>query len=105
VSWTAGAFIFSGRADPTWEVERSLAERLEQLWTRLDPDGATTQAPPRLGYRGVFLRGPNGREWHALGDVVILGVERRRDPDRQFERELLRSAPEGALPPLPSGSR
>jgi hypothetical protein len=100
VTWTAGASVFSGRPDPTWEVDEALGERLAELWADLEPTAHAPPAAPPLGYRGVFLRDPSGREWHAAEGVVTLENERRLDPDRRFEGELLASAPPGVVPPV-----
>lgn len=107
LAWTAGASVFSGRPDPVWEVKPALAARLERIWRNLKP--AETEPPPQpaLGYRGCFLKGPRGPEWHAFGGVVTLRSQRgsktgrkfRRDPAKKFERTLLASAPANFLPP------
>ena len=98
----AGASLFSGRRDPTWPVTPDAAEHLLQVWRRLPKTSDALPAPPALGYRGVFLRSPGGEEWRAFGGVIEHQsqgqVERRRDQARAFERELLRSAPNGVIP-------
>ena len=64
-------------------------------------DGKAPAAPP-LGYRGCFIRAPSGIEWFAYRGVVRMTTKsetnQRRDDDRQFERELLKAAPAGAIP-------
>jgi hypothetical protein len=104
--WSARAELFAGRANPGWEVPPEVASRLEAIWTSLEPaDPGSAPRPPALGYRGVAVTDPEGRERRAFGGLVTLadagGVVARRDPDRAFERALLSSAPEGVLPPLP----
>ena len=102
-AWTAGASVFSGRPDPTWEVKPALGARLEKIWFSLKAEKIEPPPFPALGYRGCFLRGPRGREWFAFGGVVELRSmsrsEFRRDPSKRFERTLLESAPAGLLPP------
>jgi hypothetical protein len=99
--WTAGAFVFSGRPDPTWPISSDVAEQLVVIWETLVPtDDAPT--PPPLGYRGCFVRDPGGRTWTAFHELVTLSSEgsseTRRDDDRRFERTVLASAPAGTLP-------
>jgi hypothetical protein len=100
--WVAGAFLFSGRPDPTWPVRTETARALEALWASLPAAGSPPAAPPPLGYRGCFLRSANGRTWTAYAGVVELSenesLVRRQDEERQFERMLIASAPKGTLP-------
>ena len=96
--WTAGAFVFSGRRDPTWPIPSDVAGELVAIWESLPPSDATVSLPT-LGYRGCYVRGPAGRMWTAYGELVKLSGERRRDDERRFERTVLSSAPAGLLPP------
>jgi hypothetical protein len=101
--WIAGAFVFSGRPDPTWPIAPELARELKAIWDTLPPWEAPLPSPPSLGYRGCFVRDPAGRTWTAFQEAVTLSAngvsETRRDDDRRFERIVLGSAPEGTLPP------
>ncbi len=101
--WVGGALVFSGRPDPLWEVNEKAAKELKRVWRSLEAYKAEPPISPSLGYRGSFLRGPEGHEWLAYGGVVTLrtaaGSESRRDKNRSFERLLLASAPEGMVPP------
>ena len=101
--WTAGAFLYSGRPDPVWDVTERVAKQLQEIWKSLPV--AEPQREPRLaglGYRGSFLRGPRQREWIAGRGLVShktpAAVETRRDETREFEKVLLSSAPKGLLP-------
>jgi hypothetical protein len=96
--WIAGAFVFSGRSDPSWPIALEVAEELPAIWDVLVP---TTEraSPPVLGYRGCFVRDPEGRTWTAYRELVTFASETRRDDDRRFERTVLASAPAGTLPP------
>ncbi len=94
----ATAAIFSGRRDPQWSVPAGTAQRLERLWQQLDVvDGPVGRAPP-LGYRGVTLECGAGDRWFAYAGTVSRDGEHRRDPKREFELELLQSAPAGLIP-------
>ena len=101
-TWIAGAFLYSGRPDPTWPVSAAAARALQKLWAALPPTAEQAPNPSRLGYRGAFLRDPLHREWIAFGRLVSLntpaGIEVRADAERQFEKDLLASAPKGLLP-------
>lgn len=101
-TWIAGAFLYSGRSDPTWPVSAAAARALQNLWAALPPTAEQAPNPSRLGYRGTFLRGSRHREWIAFGGLVSLktpaGIEVRADAERQFEKRLLASAPEELLP-------
>jgi len=100
--WTAGAFVFSGRPDPTWPISRAVADELVAIWETLVPTDDAVPTPPALGYRGCFVRDPAGRTWTAFHELVTRssenGSETRRDDDWRFERTVLASAPAGTLP-------
>jgi hypothetical protein len=98
--WTAGASIFSGRRDPTWSVPAELGLRLERLWNQLPPWSGERPRPPPLGYRGCRLVAPDGREWTAFRELVVQADDARRDGEREFERQVIGSAPPEVLPPL-----
>jgi len=98
----AGAFIFSGRPDPTWEVGEVFVKKVEKIWNGLSEWGGELTSAPPLGYRGCFIICKSDIEWFAYGSVVTMktvkGHESRMDKNRNFERLLLDSAPEGILP-------
>jgi len=100
--WVGGAFVFSGRREPTWHVNASISKKLKGVWDSLEPwKGAVPSTPP-LGYRGCFLESSNGSEWFAYKGLVTLRVgrrrESRRDAEGEFESLLLSSAPSGVIP-------
>jgi hypothetical protein len=100
--WTARALLFSGRPDPVWSIGPDRAHQLEAIWNSLPASTAATVAPPPLGYRGCLLRLPDGTEYFSFAGVVTRrsegAAETRRDPNREFERVLLATAPAGILP-------
>lgn len=106
MAWTAGAYIFSGRPDPTWPLSEATVRDLIDIWENLDPMPRVVEEPARLGYRGSFLRGPENQEWLAVSNTVThrspSGAESRQDADGKFEQILLRSAPPAALPDDPA---
>jgi hypothetical protein len=99
----AGAFVFSGRPDPTWDVQPAVVKELQRIWRTLKPEKVEVSKQPSLGYRGSFLRCADDRQWIAFDGVVVLQTgkhsESRRDTAKQFERVILASAPTGTLPP------
>lgn len=97
-AWTVEARVYSGRPDPTWTVPARTGEAVAARWERLPArDGPLSPAPP-LGYRGMALRAPDGREWTAFGRFVTHDGATRDDAERATERSLIASAPHGVLP-------
>ncbi|MET0623086.1 MAG: hypothetical protein ABW250_08925, partial [Pyrinomonadaceae bacterium] len=100
--YTGGVSVFSGRRDPSWPLSADEARALLDLWDALEPaaDDAAPQAPP-LGYRGGLLRA-GAREWLAYKGFVTLRegapIETRLDPGRRFEKLIISTAPQGAVP-------
>jgi hypothetical protein len=104
--WIAGAFVFSGRADPSWRLDEPCAAELMRIWDELGPADAprTNRVVARLlGYDGCYAANSTGDRWIARDGHVSrhagTSSEHRDDPQRRFERTLLRSAPDGLLPP------
>jgi hypothetical protein len=102
--WRAGALIFSGRRDPVWSVAPEVVHELKAIWESLpvSNSAALPASAPPLGYRGCFLRHPDGTEWSAFAGIVTChsgtSAESRRDVGREFERAVLATAPAGVLP-------
>lgn len=103
--WLAGASIYSGRPEPTWPVDNASGEHIARLadGLRQAPAPAEGEAvEARLGYRGCWLRAPDGREWRARGGAVIHDGAVLADPDGAIERTILETAPPGLLPDWPA---
>jgi hypothetical protein len=106
--WIAGAFVFSGRPEPTWSVNKKLIYELEKVWNSIEhtsPDRFPSPSPPILGYRGCFVREYDtntNHGWFVYKSAVTLEMndssELRFDRHCKFERLLLFSAPQGVLP-------
>ena len=95
---TAAATIYSGRPDPSWHLTKALVQQLENIWKRLRPSAGALPVAPALGYRGCSVDcGPRGI-WIAFAGVVSHGKENRADPEHQYERAVLNSAPKGVIP-------
>jgi hypothetical protein len=100
--WQGRAWIFSGRPDPAWSVCDEVAHRLEEIWGELEPVSDVPSVAPPLGYRGCSISDLQGRSWYAYGGKVLLKAgarsETRCDPERQFEKTVLESAPAEVVP-------
>lgn len=101
--WVAGAYIFSGRPDPTWRISRDMVQELEKVWKSFENAEEARFSPPALGYRGCFVRDENkNRDWYAyIVDVSLRrngNTELRFDNSCRFETLVLHSAPQGTLP-------
>jgi|SRR6516164_5128172 hypothetical protein len=97
------AFLYSGRPDPEWTITATQLLRLTKLWKQLPAGGIPPPKAPPLGYRGCAVRCESGEEWFAYQGVASLlrrahPPEYRVDDKRHFEREVLETAPPGALP-------
>jgi hypothetical protein len=105
-AWTAGAFVFSGRPNPFWQLDSAHVAQLMAIWAELKPAAealAAEDAGAHLGYTGCYISNDAGDRWTARDALVIHQraetVEERDDPLRRFERAVLQSAPSGSLPP------
>lgn len=98
----AGAYIFSGRPDPEWNVKEEIVIKLEQIWNSLEIEAGEHLPAPPLGYRGCYLRYRPDTEWSAYNGVATKKTAKRHesrvDDNRRIERLILNSAPEGILP-------
>lgn len=109
-AWAAGVLLYSGRPDPSWYVAAATAAALVARFERLPAWGGPVPDVARLGYRGAWLRAPDGRRWIAFEGVAWPGPpgQARRDEGRALERAILATAPPGAIPqgvPLGPGGR
>lgn len=100
--WHAGARLYVGRVDPSWRVSAADARAIVAIWTTLPASERVHPRGRQLGYRGCWLRGPDGTSWAAADGLVAERAAEsdsvRRDDERAFERALLATAPPGILP-------
>jgi hypothetical protein len=84
--------IFSGRVNPSWDLDAPREERLRALHQQLPPSSGTAPEPPALGYRGFryVLDGVPFRAWNGTVWGPARGL---RDRDRAIERLLLEGCP------------
>lgn len=106
--WRAGAWVYSGREDPSWPLNDRQAGGLVALWRTLPPvsGSAHGRSEVRLGYRGCWFGHESSGAWSIVGGQVthVEGdrVESRFDTDCRLESAVLATAPPGFLPqPLP----
>ena len=100
--WSAGARLYAGRVDPSWRVPAARARTLLALWSSLPPSDRAHPGRGGVGYRGCWLRAPDGSSWVVADGLAAerssASSQVRRDAQRAFERALLETAPEGLLP-------
>jgi hypothetical protein len=86
--------VFSGRPNPSWELDDLEAEQLHQLIESHPPTHLPLPEAPGLGYRGfrVSLGGRSYRVWGTF--VVAAPGDHRADPERTVETFLLDHLPE-----------
>ena len=69
----------------------------------LAPSARVHPAGGGVGYRGCWLRAPDGTSWVAANGLAAERAaghdEVREDGERAFENAILATAPEGVLPP------
>jgi hypothetical protein len=85
--------IFSGRPNPTWELDEQAARTLRELHQELWGVDERPPEPPGLGYRG-FVYTLNGRSWRAFNGWVFAPDRTTLDDGRTIERLLVRSLPD-----------
>ena len=102
-AWSAGARLYSGRVDPSWSVDAAHARAAVEIFRALPPSARVHPAGGGVGYRGCWLRAPDGRSWVAANGLVAERApahdEVREDAQRAFERAILATAPDGVVPP------
>jgi len=100
--WHAGARLYVGRVDPSWRVSAADARAIVAIWATLPASERVHPRGRQLGYRGCWLRGPDGTSWAAADGLVAERAAAadsvRRDDSHAFERALLATAPPGILP-------
>ncbi len=93
----ASALVFSGRKNPSWEVQQGTAEKALLLFQDAPAAADDNPAASLLGYNGLQLKHGN-KLWHAMKGRIFFKVKDetvlvKEDPDRRFEQMLLRTAP------------
>lgn len=103
VAWSAGARLYSGRVDPSWSVDAARARAAVAVFRALAPSARVHPAGGGVGYRGCWLRAPDGTSWVAANGLAAERAaghdEVREDGERAFEHAILATAPDGVLPP------
>jgi hypothetical protein len=101
--WSAGARLYSGRVDPSWSVAATRGRAIVALFRTLPPSTRVHPDGSGIGYRGCWLRAPDGTAWVVANGLAAERApkhdEVRADALRTFERAILDTAPDGVLPP------
>ncbi|WP_210180580.1 hypothetical protein [Bradyrhizobium jicamae] len=88
--------VFSGRPNPTWELERTDLSVLLNLLQKLSKVKSAAGAANGLGFRGFkvsFLTRGTQRELYVKGSSVIDGQKRFSDNHKKIEKFLLAKMP------------
>lgn len=101
-TWTAGVLLYSGRRDPVWPIDDAIGAALDSRFGALGKSAGPDSHESRLGYRGAWIRRPDGYRIVAFNELVISDAGPvRGDPGRSLERAILETAPSGVLPMEP----
>ena len=84
--------VFSGRPNPTWELDKPGRENLWRLQSRLNVSSRAYWEPPALGYRGFLYSDADGGVRAYRGFVLTTRVV-LDDPSFTIERYLLSHIP------------
>ena len=99
---TARLLTSQGRPGPAWPLDAATCRALLEIWRTIGSGHHRPTPGPPAGYRGVLIETFAGATWVVSGGLVtcrsVALTETRHDPDRRFERQVLASAPAGALP-------
>ena len=90
--------IFSGQANPTWQLSPDENVELQRKISALEPDANSMNTFDGLGYRGLIVRWPDDPgSWSKVGLGRIEVVQGKKesvyqDQGRTIERWLLSTA-------------
>lgn len=91
----ATILLYSGRPNPSWQVESGQQGRIHALLAHAPQHSGECELPDGLGYSGVILtiRDADGHDeqWQVFGGRAVSASECRIDSDRKLERALLES--------------
>lgn len=93
----ATAFIFSGRKDPEWMLNKKQAAQWMKLWQQASLSDKEAVLPSVLGYRGCKLKENELSYWQLFNGLVSHyskeGVISKEDTGKQMETFLMNTAP------------
>lgn len=100
LTWTATAFVFSGRQDPQWILSAEQSKRWLAHWESAGTSNQKNVIPSILGYRGCKLQKNEHSYWLVYNSCVCLYENDvmicRKDAGRTAEFYLLSTGPETA---------
>ena len=98
--WQVIALIYSGKADPQWQLTKEQAGHFIDLWNQAADSNSEVVIPSILGFKGIRLLS-KGKQC-LIYNGVITCVEQevkssKTDDGKTIEKFLLNTAPEKTL--------
>jgi hypothetical protein len=96
-SWKVVALVYSGKADPKWQLSTEQAHHFIELWNRAANASNEVVIPSILGFKGIRLLSGNKQCLIYNGVITCLKGGRKfskMDEERKIEKFLLGTAPE-----------
>jgi hypothetical protein len=95
--WKVIALIYSGKADPQWQLTKEQADHFVDLWNQAADSSSEVVIPSILGFKGVRLL--SNKKQCLISNGVITCVEQgmkssKTDDGKNIEKFLLNTAPE-----------
>lgn len=95
---TAEAFLYSGRRNPQWKLNREQMKKWKQQWEAAPRSDDQAGRLSKLGYTGCLLKYEEHSYWIIFNGCVSFydndTVSSKRDADRQMEIWLLSTGPD-----------
>jgi hypothetical protein len=98
--WKVIALIYSGKADPQWQLTKEQADHFIDLWNQAPGSGSEVVIPSLLGFKGIRLL--SEKKQYLIYKGVITCLEQgmkssKTDEGKNIEKFLLSTAPEQTL--------
>ncbi|MFN8290475.1 MAG: hypothetical protein U0U70_09470 [Chitinophagaceae bacterium] len=94
---TAEAFLFSGRPNPRWKLNKAQQRTWRQYWEEAPRGERQANRLPVLGYSGCLLQYDEHSYWIIFNGCVSFyekdKVTNKKDINQQMEQWLLGTAP------------
>lgn len=89
--------LFEELENPTWMIKKSLINKLQKIWKRLNTYEGGIPLIPEKPYKGCIIWKEDSDFWFCFDGCVIMRngniFEMKKDEDSEFENEVLRSTP------------
>jgi hypothetical protein len=89
--------VFSGRPNPSWDLDEATGRRLVELLDKATSAPSSAEQPPPLGFRGfvvVVSDRSEVRRFRVFGGTVVVDGRAFPDPDRSIEKLVRASLPQ-----------